>query len=365
MRKRISGRKTTYDFAISYAEEQIDFADALYRFLHAPPYCYRVFFDRRKRKYLLGKNMEEVFDYVFAKGTKFVVPIISADYKKSQWCRYELRIAQKEAKKRPYDDFIVPLKVDDTDIVDLPHTVNYLDISKMSPKKVGKILVGKMRRRVPDRGKMPSKQVSKALVGKTRIRFPHRNRQDHIEVLVVTFGLVFDDFIRRDDVPPDVPQGYAQACDWLEQTLLSDLYNSGCKGCFFPEPSSRDGECLSVRVAFPAPDQQPLEFSHLKWWEVLEVKDWRNIYDSKPPRTNRLVKALLARSKHIERALVSLLEDARKPTISKLLDDVVAQTECTRKAAATVLKQLKARNQLTYKMFQATAYVWLTDERGR
>lgn len=105
---------------------------------------------------------------------------------------------------------------------------------------------------------------------------------DSSQSLVATFGLTIEEVLESEELPPAVPTDYPHLCDWLEEDLQSRLRNS--IGDFeYTEASQRDGEGLSVRIAFQwnTPDRQP-DFGDLAWWSLLELPPFDEIYPEQP-----------------------------------------------------------------------------------
>ena len=242
-----------FDFAISFASGQrrvaAELADAL------AEQGYQVFYDGNSRSRLLGKRLDKEFARCFGEGTHFFVPIVSADYAERGWPQLEWAIAQRESGKRR-DEFILPLRVDDTILLGLPDSVGYVDLREVSIREVVGILAGKLPRSYRSQV-MPST--------------PH--------CWVATFGLVVSDVTTSGLLPSGIPASYPNLCDWLEEDLIRKLRAAPVQQPEIAEPSARDGEILSVRIAFQwNPELSPLTFGGLNWWEVLEVLPYDDVY---------------------------------------------------------------------------------------
>lgn len=60
-----------------------------------------------------------------------IVPFfVSKAYKASIWTSHEMRSAQARAVKEKGSDYILPIKVDDTELDGLPGTIAHIDIGK-------------------------------------------------------------------------------------------------------------------------------------------------------------------------------------------------------------------------------------------
>lgn len=242
----------TFDFAISYASEEIGLAEDISKLLTEQGA--KVFFAKHYESYLLGKKLREELKKRFGPEVKFVVPIISKYYIAKPWPKYEFKIAKAEGKGRQYE-FILPVRLDDNKMPQLSDSVAYLDIRRIGIFSTVDKLISKLREHFEDLEKTAPK------------------------VWVATFGVNVDDLLISNQLPTSAPSDYVYLCDWLEDDLRKRLSKSSIKDFTFSEPSGRDGETLSVRIAFRwDPEKIPLDFGELEWWEVLEIDEFERIY---------------------------------------------------------------------------------------
>ena len=216
---------------------------------------YVVFYDKAFQSRLIGRSLRREFKWVFGEGTRFFVPLVSAAYAERPWPQLEWSIAQEEKERRP-EEFILPLRRDDTIVFGLPDDVAYLDPRKYTVEDVAQILAGK-------------------------IPWPDVGPPVHFapDKWVAIFGVVIDDLVSDPEMPANAPGQYPQLCDWLEHDLMRRPRRSPLDNQHISEASGGNGETLSVRVAFDwSPYHAPLEFGDLGWWEVLEVLPFGKVY---------------------------------------------------------------------------------------
>ena len=127
-----------FDFAISFSKECRSVAKELAEQLTARGAA--VFYDDSYRARLLGKRLDHEFAWVFGAGTRFFVPIVSAFYAERVWPQHEWAIARHEAANRQ-EEFILPLRVDDSLLVGLLDTVGYVDLRCHPVNKVADLLI--------------------------------------------------------------------------------------------------------------------------------------------------------------------------------------------------------------------------------
>jgi hypothetical protein len=245
-----------FDFSISFAGTDRGIAEELADKLAAKELS--VFYDASFRSRLLGKRLGKEFEYIFGKGTRFFVPLVSKYYVDGKWPQFEWAVALREAEKRA-NDFILPIRLDDALLFGLPGDVGYLDLREYSTDEVVEILYEKRR----------SEVVLKVAYEPV--------------TWVATFGILVQEVLTSGLLHKSVPKDYPNLCDWLESDLMDRLRHAPINNPRFTEASERNGETLSVRIAFEwVPHRDALNFGELVWWEVLEVVPWRNIYDEKP-----------------------------------------------------------------------------------
>ena len=206
-----------FDFAISFSGENRHVAERLAKKLVESGA--KVFYDGFYQARLFGKRLDREFSRVYGYGTRFFVPIVSADYVAKAWPSYEWTIAKLEAKQRN-EEFILPLRMDDSILVGLPDTVAYVDLRHTSITRVAAILIEKIVGRVAIDGKEPGEQR-----------------------LVAKFGVHIEELLESEALPADAPSnlGYAYLCDWLVKDLINRL-----KGTSLAKPQlnedGRNGE---------------------------------------------------------------------------------------------------------------------------
>jgi len=109
-----------YDFAISYASEEEKIANGIYRSLIEKYDDFDIFFALKDRNKLIGNDGEEFFEKLFST-SKQVIVILSENYKRKEWTRYEWDII----KKRNKENRCIPIKVDSVKILGLSSNFIY------------------------------------------------------------------------------------------------------------------------------------------------------------------------------------------------------------------------------------------------
>ncbi len=139
-----SGYKNIYfDVAISFAGAERKLAERLSILVRDAGF--NVFYDDFYAEVLWGKNLADEFDEIFRKRARFCVIFISEEYKKRIWTDRERQSAQARAILEKNKEYILPIKVDETELDGLPPTIGYLPISR-GVDHIAEILITKLAR---------------------------------------------------------------------------------------------------------------------------------------------------------------------------------------------------------------------------
>ncbi len=133
---------SNFDVAISFAGTERELAEKLAEILRAAGIT--VFYDNFYPEQLWGKNLTAFLDEIYRKRAKFCVVFVSEEYKERKWTIHELRSAQAKALEQKGEEYILPVKVDDTELDGLPPTVGYVGIS-LGIEKIAELLIKKLR----------------------------------------------------------------------------------------------------------------------------------------------------------------------------------------------------------------------------
>lgn len=107
------------DFAISYAGEDEKVATEIAVRLRELDFS--VFLAKSERPLLVGVDAEDFFERLFAEA-KQVVVLISKDYRKKAWARFEWDVIRERDPGRRF----IPIRLDNTKILGLPSNIIYL-----------------------------------------------------------------------------------------------------------------------------------------------------------------------------------------------------------------------------------------------
>jgi hypothetical protein len=136
------GSTNEYDIAISFAGEDRSVAESIAEKLKRDGV--KVFYDTYEKATLWGKDLYEHLNDVYKNKAKFCLMVISNNYRDKQWTNHERKAAQARAFSQN-KEYILPLKLDDTEIPGLNETIGYVDYRKSDSDEVVSLLKSKLK----------------------------------------------------------------------------------------------------------------------------------------------------------------------------------------------------------------------------
>ena len=135
-----------YDVALSFAGEDRKYAKELADLLKTNGYpC---FYDENELANLWGKNLYDYLSSVYKDQAHYCVMFLSKYYEQKLWTTHERQLAQARAFQENRE-YILPVRLDDTEIPGIPPTVGYLDLRSMTIEEVYEALVMKLSGTTP------------------------------------------------------------------------------------------------------------------------------------------------------------------------------------------------------------------------
>jgi len=130
-----------YDVALSFAGEDRAIVEEFANLLEAQNI--KFFYDNAEASDLWGKNLIDHLADVYEERARYCVMFISKNYPLKQWTNFERAHIQARAFQDP-NDYILPIKLDDTEIPGLPATIGYRDLRKHSIESIVNALAQKL-----------------------------------------------------------------------------------------------------------------------------------------------------------------------------------------------------------------------------
>lgn len=122
-----------HDLAVSFAGEDRKIVEIIANQLKHNDA--NVFYDHFFKAELVEKDLSDYFKKKYGNKSKYVVPFISKYYPQKDWTNFEFEIARDEARRRK-EDFILPVRLDNTIIQGLKRTIEHLALlAKLGEKR--------------------------------------------------------------------------------------------------------------------------------------------------------------------------------------------------------------------------------------
>lgn len=133
--------KYKYEVTLSFAGEDRKYVEEVAECLKAKGI--EIFYDKFEDVELWGKDQYEYFDKIYRNESIFCIMFLSKDYAKKAWTNHERKSAQARSLEQS-DEYILPVKLDDTEIPGIRPTVHYLDGRILRPAKICTAIIQKL-----------------------------------------------------------------------------------------------------------------------------------------------------------------------------------------------------------------------------
>jgi hypothetical protein len=141
-KRPVRGSTKPYEIAFSFAGEDRPFVEQVVEALRSRGV--RVFYDLSEQVDVLGKDLTAHLADVYKNKADYCLMFISRHYVQKAWPQFERQHAQSRAlsQKREY---ILPIRLDDSEVPGLPSTICFLDARRNSIKAIADTLIKKVR----------------------------------------------------------------------------------------------------------------------------------------------------------------------------------------------------------------------------
>lgn len=134
-------QKFKYDVAVSFAGEDRAVVEKFVNILASNHVS--VFYDSWELADIWGKDLYQYLDMIYSQAAHYCVIFVSSSYIKKAWTKHELRSAQARAFQQN-SEYILPIKLDDTELPGLPETISYIDVRHKKIDEVASLLLKKL-----------------------------------------------------------------------------------------------------------------------------------------------------------------------------------------------------------------------------
>jgi TIR domain len=132
-----------YEVAISFAGEQRREAEQLAKCLRDNNVS--VFYDAFEEAQLWGKDLFEHLSDVYSRQAKYCIILASQSYAEKAWTTHERISAQARALQEKGNEYILPVRFDQTPIPGLNSTIGYLDFQRYGIEGICNAFIRKLR----------------------------------------------------------------------------------------------------------------------------------------------------------------------------------------------------------------------------
>jgi hypothetical protein len=130
-----------FDVALSFAGEQRSDVEQVANCLKAAGL--NVFYDVDQQADLWGKDLYVHLSDVYQNQARYCIIFASKEYREKNWTNHERQNAQARALREKGNEYILPVRFDDTEIPGIPPTIGYLDFRREGAAGVCKAFLQK------------------------------------------------------------------------------------------------------------------------------------------------------------------------------------------------------------------------------
>lgn len=130
-----------YDVALSFAGEDRGYVEQVAGLLRERGVS--VFYDRFEEAEMWGKDLYTFLSDLYHQRARFTVVFISKFYVQKRWTTHERKAAQAKAFNQN-DEYILPVRFDDTEIPGVLPTTAYVDARNRSPQDLAALVLAKL-----------------------------------------------------------------------------------------------------------------------------------------------------------------------------------------------------------------------------
>lgn len=135
-------KKYKYDIALSFAGEDRLYVDKIASRLLANGI--KVFYDSFEEVDLWGQDLYVYLDDLYRKEARYCIMFLSKHYSKKLWTNHERKSAQARAFEQN-EEYILPIKLDETEIPGIRPTTGYLDGRVKSIEEISSLIIKKLK----------------------------------------------------------------------------------------------------------------------------------------------------------------------------------------------------------------------------
>jgi len=137
----MAGDEFEYDVALSFAGQDRDLVDKIADLLRSKDI--KVFHDKYESAELWGKDVIDHLVNIYSRKARYCVMFISQYYPLKKWTNVE-RMAAQERAFRDANEYILPLRLDETEVPGITETTGYRDLRQHPLEEIVDLIVQKL-----------------------------------------------------------------------------------------------------------------------------------------------------------------------------------------------------------------------------
>ncbi|MEZ9325812.1 TIR domain-containing protein [Vibrio cyclitrophicus] len=169
-----------FEIALSFAGEDRDYVDQVANLLRDSGV--KVFYDLFEEENLWGKNLYDYLNEIYMNKALYTIMFISDSYSKKLWTNHERQAMQAKAFQEN-QEYILPVRFDETPIPGILPTTGYIDVSRKTPEDFVKTIHKKL---INSGLTVPSENVRKSLFSTNSI--PRTKAHKSLVTIVSSLG---------------------------------------------------------------------------------------------------------------------------------------------------------------------------------
>jgi hypothetical protein len=219
-------RNYKYELAISFAGEDRQVVENIAHLLKERGIS--VFYDDYEKADLWGKDLYEYLADVYSTHARYCIMLISEHYSKKLWTNHERRNAQERAFKA-HEEYILPVRLDDTAIPGVRDTIGYIDLRNTSVEDLVDLIEQKLGKGQVSKGRPKEESASEIPMPKIKKKFTDRDKDKYLKDAFVYIKEYFNKaLVKLEKSHAEVETDFTAVHDLK---FLSKIYVNGATKC--------------------------------------------------------------------------------------------------------------------------------------
>lgn len=168
-----------YEVALSFAGEDRNYVEEVAQCLTKNNIT--VFYDEFEESNLWGKDLYVYLDEIYRKESRYCIMFLSQHYARKLWTNHERESAQARAFQQN-EEYILPVKLDNTEIPGIRPTIGYLNGKKLSPDKICSAILKKLNDKISTENLIENETSQQISVPKVKRKITDLEKKQFLKV---------------------------------------------------------------------------------------------------------------------------------------------------------------------------------------